>query len=142
MVPPSQPDDADPPAVRAFLARNPLEHRRGPDFPPPSPLGTGPADSLALLIHARDTLRRELRALPARNPAYPSDALLIFADALARGADALALDGRGPAAELLRDIAKQARALAPVFAPPTPSPAALTVWGAVRAFLRGTGRGG
>lgn len=74
-----------------------------------------------LLARARD----RLRALPAANPRWGSDALLIAAEAFAEAAlqfevqrHVPAADGCTALAEELRKLEARARGLAPVFAPP------------------------
>lgn len=67
-------------------------------------------------------IRSALRALPSQNPAWPSDALMLLADAAREAAIHCEIGGQTSAAATLADIAEQARALAPLFAPAT-SPA-------------------
>ncbi len=62
-------------------------------------------------------IRNELRALPSQNPGWPSDAILLLRDALREAALHLRLAGDPAAANVLSDIAKDAQALAPIFAP-------------------------
>lgn len=69
-------------------------------------------------------IRAELRALPAANPAYPTDAFLLLRDALREGAVHCSIGGQQPAADALNDIADAAERLAPIFAPVAPHSAA------------------
>lgn len=73
-------------------------------------------------------LMDRLRALPADNPNYGADALLIAADWCTAAAvhhemamQAAAADAQQDMARLFRVAAARARALAPVFAPPAPA---------------------
>ena len=69
-------------------------------------------------------IRAELRALPAQNPRWPSDALLLLADAATEAAIHCEIGGQRAAADALVDIAALARSHAPIFAPALPDTAA------------------
>ena len=62
-------------------------------------------------------IRAELRALPAQNPRWPSDAILLLRDALREAAIHCEIGGQRTAAAALQDIADDAQSLAPIFAP-------------------------
>jgi hypothetical protein len=62
-------------------------------------------------------IRTELRALPTQNPGWPSDALLLLRDALREAAIYADSAGQRGVAQALQDIADDAQALAPIFAP-------------------------
>jgi hypothetical protein len=62
-------------------------------------------------------IRTELRALPAQNPGWPSDAILLLRDALREAAIYADTAGHRGVAQALQDIADDAQALAPIFAP-------------------------
>ena len=73
------------------------------------------------------TLAARLRALPAENPQWPADALLIGAEALDAAAAeidtrraSLAFDPLADLATGLRALAERARAQAPIWAEPRP----------------------
>lgn len=72
-------------------------------------------------------IEQRLRALPADNPAFATDAVLVAADWIAEAALHLEIGGQRPSADAahdmatrLRVLARQWRALAPVFAAPAP----------------------
>jgi hypothetical protein len=69
-------------------------------------------------------IRAELRALPSLNPSWPTDAILLLADACREAAIHCEIGGQRAAAEALGDIAARARALAPIFAPALATPQA------------------
>jgi hypothetical protein len=62
-------------------------------------------------------IRTELRALPTTNPGWPSDAILLLRDALREAAIYADTAGQRGVAQALQDIADDAQALAPIFAP-------------------------
>lgn len=64
-----------------------------------------------------DRIRAELRALPAKNPTHPTDALLLLRDAVREGAIYNRIAGQHAVADALMEIADDAERLARVFAP-------------------------
>lgn len=62
-------------------------------------------------------IRDELRALPAKNAAWPSDAILLLRDALREAAIHAEVGGNAAAAAAFHEIGDAAQALAPIFAP-------------------------
>ncbi|UXQ89143.1 hypothetical protein [Synechococcus phage MinM1] len=65
-------------------------------------------------------IRAALRALPATNPVYATDAILLLRDALREAAIHARIGGQHAAADALQDIATDAERLAPIFAPVAP----------------------
>lgn len=62
-------------------------------------------------------IRDELRALPAKNPAWASDAILLLRDAVREAATHCTGAGLRDTADGFAAIATAAEALAPIFAP-------------------------
>lgn len=85
---------------------------------------TQPVDSRPPAPPILARIRAELRALPGRNPAYATEAILQLRDACREAALHCRIGHQHPAADALLDIADAAQALAPIFAPPMAAEAA------------------